>query len=50
MGDKREKYIFGENHILVPAFSAYSHFSPYILFLPLLIPILKNDSHFGPCR
>ena len=25
-------------------------FSPYILFLPLLVPILKNASHFGPCR
>ena len=29
-------------YILVPTFSAYSHFSPYILFLPLLVPILKT--------
>ena len=41
---------FGEKHILVPTFSGYSHFSPYILFLPLLVPILKNASRFGPCR
>ena len=41
---------FGEKYILVPTFSSYSHFSPYILFLPLLVPILKNASRFGPCR
>ena len=34
---------------LVPTFSGDSHFSPYILFLPLLVPILKNASCFGPC-
>ena len=41
---------FGEKHILVPTFLGDSHFSPYILFLPLLVPILKNASRFGPCR
>ena len=25
-------------------------FSPYILFSPLLVPILKNAPRFGPCR
>ena len=40
----------GGKHILVPTFSGYSHFSHYILFLPLLVPILKNASRFGPCR
>ena len=34
----------GEKHILVPTFSSDSHFSPYILFLLLLVPILKNAS------
>ena len=43
-------YIIGEKHILVPTFSGDSHFSPYILFLPQLVPILKNASRFGPCR
>ena len=44
-------YIYiGKNHILVPTFSGYSHFSPYILFLPLLVFILKNASRFGPYR
>ena len=41
---------FGEKHILVPTFLGDSHFSPYILFLPLLARILKNASRFGPCR
>ena len=27
-----------------------AYFSPYILFLPLLVSILKNASHFGPYR
>ena len=45
--DKKKK---GKKHILVPTFSGYSHFSPYILFLPLLVPVLKNASRFGPCR
>ena len=40
----------GKKHILVPTFSRDSYFSPYILFLPLLVPILKNASRFGPCR
>ena len=44
-------YIYiGKNHILVLTFSGYSHFSPYILVLPLLVPILKNAYRFGPCR
>ena len=40
----------GKKHILVPTFSDDSHFRPYILFLPLLVPILKNASRFGPYR
>ena len=40
----------GEKHILVPTFLGYSHFSPYILFLPLLVPILKKVFCFGPYR
>ena len=40
----------GEKHLLVPTFSSDSHFSPYILSLPLLVPILKNTFRFGPCR
>ena len=43
-------YKKGEKHILVPTFSGDSHFSPYILFLLLLVSILKNASRFGPCR
>ena len=40
----------GEKLLLVLTFSDDSHFSPYILFLPFLVPILKNASRFGPCR
>ena len=40
----------GEKQLLVPTFSGYSHFSFYILFLQLLVPILKDASCFGPCR
>ena len=40
----------GKKHLLVSTFSDYSHFSPYILFLPLLVLILKNASRFGSCR
>ena len=36
--------------LLVFTFLGDSHFSPYILFLPLLVSILKNASRFGPCR
>ena len=43
-------FFLGEKHILVPTFSGYSHFSPYILFLPFLVPILKNTSCFSPYR
>ena len=43
-------YKKGEKNILVPTFSGDSHFSPYILFLPLLVPILKNAFRFSPCR
>ena len=43
-------FFFGEKPLLVPTFSGDSHFSPYILFFPLLVPILKNASRFGPCR
>ena len=35
---------------LFSTFSGDFHFSPYILFLPLLVPILKNASRFGPYR
>ena len=31
----------GEKPLLVPTFSGDSHFSPYILFLTFLVPILK---------
>ena len=31
-------------------FSSDYHFSSYILFLSLLVPILKNASRFGQCR
>ena len=40
----------GEKPLLVPTFSGDSHFNPYILFLPFLVPILKNASGFYPCR
>ena len=40
----------GGKSLLVPTFSDDFHFSHYILFLPLLIPILKNASRFDPCR
>ena len=32
-------YNIGKNHIFVPTFSGDSHFSLYILFSSLLIPI-----------
>ena len=32
----------GEKHILIPTISGDFHFSPYILFLLLLVPILKT--------
>ena len=35
-------FIFGEKPLLVLTFSGDSHFSPYILFLSLLVPILKT--------
>ena len=41
-------FFFGEKPLLVPTFLGDSHFSPYILFLPFLVPILKNASRFGP--
>ena len=40
----------GEKSLLVLTFLGDSHFSSYILFLPLLVPILKNAFRFGPCR
>ena len=43
-------FFFGEKPLLVPTFSGDSYFSHYILFLPLLVLILKNASHFGPCH
>ena len=41
---------YGKMSFLVLAFSGDSHFSPYILFLPLFVFILKNASRFGSCR
>ena len=38
-----------QKHILVLTFLDDSHFSPYILFLLLLVLILKKGSRFGPC-
>ena len=54
IGEWREKKIvlwqmylyLGEKHLLVPTFSGDSHFSLYILFLPLLVSILKKASRF----
>ena len=40
----------GRTAFFVPMFCHDSHFSPYILFLPLLVPILKNASRFSPYR
>ena len=37
-----------ENHIFVSTFSCDSHFGLYLLFSPLLLPILKNAFHFSP--
>ena len=39
-------FFLGGKHILIPIFSGYSHFSLYILFLPLLVSILKKASRF----
>ena len=41
-------FFFGEKPLLVPTFLDDFHFSPYILFLLLLVPILKNASCFVP--
>jgi len=41
-----------ENALFVLIFCPDSHFGPYILFLPHLVPILKNViylSHFRQC-
>ena len=35
-------FFLGGKHLLVPTFLGDSHFIPYILFLPLLVPILKK--------
>ena len=46
---KKKKYIYiyiDKKYLLSPTFSGYSHFSLYILFLLLLVPILKNASRF----
>ena len=42
--------IIGEKPLLVHTFLGDSHFSSYILFFPLLVPILKNAFRFGPYR
>ena len=42
-------FFYGEKPLLVPTFLGDSHFSLYILFLPLLVSILKNASRFNPC-
>ena len=41
---------YGEKPFLILIFLDDSYFSPYILFLPFLVSILKNASRFGPCR
>ena len=46
---KRETTIFCGNTILVPTFWPYSHFSPYILILPHLVPKIKKWYRFDPC-
>ena len=43
-------FFFDEKPLLVHTFLGDSYFSPYILFLPLLVIILKNASHFGSYR
>ena len=48
--DQVKQFFFGEKPLLIPTFSGDSYFSPYILFLPLLVSILKNASCFGPFR
>ena len=40
-------FFLGEKPLLVPTFLGDFHFSPYILFLLFLVPILKNASRFG---
>ena len=37
-----------ENTILVPTFWPYSHFDPYFLILPHLVPKMKSQSRFYP--
>ena len=44
----KHSFIKGEKPLLIPTFLGDSHFSPYILFLPLLVPILKNASILVP--
>ena len=43
-------FFWGEKPLLVHTFLVDFHFGNYILFLLLLVPILKNASHFGSCR
>ena len=38
----------GKKSLLVPTFSCDFHFSPKVLFLPLLVPILENVSILVP--
>ena len=40
----------GEKHIFIPIFSHDSHFGPYILFSPLLVPVQKKVFCFSPFR
>ena len=44
-------FFISENHIFVSIFLRDSHFDPYLLFSPLLVPkIKKKRSHFCPFR
>ena len=47
---KKKKKKKDEKILLVPTFSGDFYFSPYLLFLPFLVPILKNAFCFGPYR
>ena len=40
----------GKNTIFIPIFLGHSHFGPYFLFLPLLVPTLENAFRCCPYR
>ena len=41
-------FLEGRITVFVPTFSLNSHFGPYFLFLPFLVPKLKNRSILVP--